>query len=308
MRKMLPLAMAAALWLPCLPAAADETAGSAAPMPEARKQALAALTSDLPGAPADSSGAPEFYTDNLWEYIDGGAEAFIGYDMIGMIHRVVKTGGAEVTVDVYDMGDSLNAFGIYSSERSPDYRFLPVGGQGYGDMFSFNFWNGPYYAKLSLYQEGTPDSTLLRGIAESLAARTGRASGVPSLFDRFPARDAVVHSEKYVKKSPLGYGFLGPACARSYNTPAGPMDLVVIAADGPVQAAEWIEKLKSHFIETGKAAPVAGLGAGAFQGSNDYEGNLVIAAAGRFLAVQNSQEPMKTPRLEELIGNLNGVK
>jgi len=36
-----------------------------------------------------------------------------------------------VTVDIYDMGNAQNAFGIYASERSPDNSFITLGAEGY---------------------------------------------------------------------------------------------------------------------------------------------------------------------------------
>jgi hypothetical protein len=80
-----------------------------------------------------------FYTSDLYQYIDGGAEAYHGYGMVTLAHQEFKAGAAEVTIDLYDMGDPLRAFGIYASERSPEYRFLDIGAEGYaaGEILNF---------------------------------------------------------------------------------------------------------------------------------------------------------------------------
>jgi hypothetical protein len=304
MRTFILFALAASLCTPCLVSTGDESSETVTPVPDGKKKSLSVLMAGLPELGAKPAGAASFFTNNLWEYIDGGAEAFHNYDFAVLIHRVFQAGEAEVTVDVYDMADPLNAFGIYSAERSPDYRFLPVGVQGYGDAFSFCFFHGPYYAKISLFQEGTPDSTLLRRVAENLSARMGAAGGFPDVFKRFPALDAVANSEKFVKKSPLGHAFLGPAFAMAYRAGAGTSDLLVLSADNAVRAAEWVQKLKTHFQETGKVVPLDGLGAGAFLGVNEYEGRMAFLCVGDRVLIQNSQEPADISPLKQLAENM----
>ena len=284
----------------------DENAESVRPVADPKKLALTALFSGLAEIGAKPTGDPAFYTNNLWEYIDGGAEAFHNYDFEVLAHRVFECGAAEVTADIYDMGEPLNAFGIYSSERSPDYRFLPIGTQGYGDAFSLNFLQGPYYTKLSIYQEGMPDSTLLPKFAEKLSGNMGAAGGFPDLFGCFPVYGVLPNSEKFIKKAPLGHAFLGTAFEMEYRGAGGePMRLLAIPSDGPQQNEDKAAKLRVHFQETGSVAAVAGFGSGAFRGSNDYEGSLAVVASGKWMAILAAPESAGTGPLKALLDNLS---
>jgi len=300
------LAAASFLAVPPVLPAADEQAETVRFVPDAKKQSLTALLADLPELGAKPSGNPAFYTNNLWEYIDGGAEAFHNFDFETLVHQVFESGAAEVTVDVYDMGEPLNAFGIYSSERSPDYRFLPIGTQGYGDAFSLNFFGGQYYAKLSIYQEGTPDSTLLPRFAERLSKSMGAAGKFPDLFGCFPASNAVPNSEKFIKKAPLGHAFLGTAFEMAYAGGMGGEQVLLLAvpSDDSHQNADKITRLRTHFQESGKVAALAGFGPDAFRGSNDYEGSLSVVPTGKWTVIQVGPETAGTEPLKALLDNL----
>jgi hypothetical protein len=296
-----------AFWAGCFPIFAFSNGGeteSKIQVPETKRKTLASLFSGFSELGAKLTGDSAFYTHNLWEYIDGGAEAFHNYDFSVLLHRIFCVDNAEVTVDVYDMGDSLNAFGIYSAERSPDYRFNNVGTQGYGDAYVFNFVQGPYYTKLSVFQEGKPDSTLLLRFAKHLSKRMGAIYAFPDIFLKFPRQNAVPNSEKYIKKSPLGHAFLGPSFEMSYVDSAQSVVLMVSVAENAVQAAENVEKLKMHFQETGKVAPVVGLGPEAFKGSNEYEGSLTFMPVGKFVVIQTGSESAGTEPMQEIVSSL----
>jgi hypothetical protein len=284
----------------------DETAEAVRPVPGSKKQALTAILTGAAATGAKPSGDPAFYTNNLWEYIDGGAEAFHNFDFDVLAHQVFESGAAEVTADIYDMMEPLNAFGIYSSERSPDYRFLPIGTQGYGDAFSLNFFQGPYYVKLSVYQEGTPDSTLLPKFAGALAANMGTSGKFPGLFGCFPAADVVPNSEKYIKKAPLGHAFLGAAFGMTYRGAGGEsVELLAVQSDTPQQRDEKAAKLRAHFKESGRTAEVDGFGPGAFRGSNEYEGSLTVVPSGKWMVIEAAPDSAGTGPLKALLDNLS---
>ena len=94
---------------------------------------------------------PQIYNpDTLFEYIDGAAEAYLGYDFQQLLVSNYDKEGTEssVTIEIYDMGSPLNAFGIFSSERYPEIPEVPFGLAGYLEGEVLNFISGPYYIKL----------------------------------------------------------------------------------------------------------------------------------------------------------------
>ena len=56
---------------------------------------------------------------NLFEYINGGAELYISYSFKHVLaQKYTKADLPEITVDVFDMGSSFNAFGVFRCARS----------------------------------------------------------------------------------------------------------------------------------------------------------------------------------------------
>src|ERR1039457_3038690 len=109
----------------------------AQPVPVEVKARLAAL---LPNGKA----AVRFYSADLYQYMDGGADIYLKYGLVALAHREYQGAGAEMTADVFDMGGPLQAFGIYSAERSPEYHFIPIGAEGYSSESTLNFLQGRY--------------------------------------------------------------------------------------------------------------------------------------------------------------------
>src|SRR4051794_27389697 len=114
-----------AVALACLshvPMQASGSRAAQAPAGHSARQPIQRLVSaPLPGH-TTAVGQPSLYKpDNLYEYIDGGADVYLLYDFQQLLHQELKDGGAELTADIYEMRTPEDAFGIYAAERSPSY-------------------------------------------------------------------------------------------------------------------------------------------------------------------------------------------
>lgn len=246
-----------------------------------------------------TNDCPRFYSNDLYRYIDGGAQAFETYDMVAMVHCRHQAGDVETIVDIYDMGELLNAFGVYSSERSPDQRFLPIGAEANATGFTLNFFQGQYYVKLSAFGETTGGGSSMESLAKIIQQRIGAGKTMPAGLSLLPREGLTPHSEKYVKRAPLGHRFLGPAYMGSYGT-----SLLALAEAGNVnQAKEWVELLAAHFRETGKAAPWPGV-PGAWSGWNDFEGEWLFLPRGRYTVILTSPPARPEALLKSLFRKL----
>src|SRR5512133_2852616 len=93
-----------------------------------------------------------FNKDNLYEHIDGAAEFYLSYGFESLQVASWKIEGSELTVEVYDHGDPLHAYGIYSIERSAKAETSPIGLEGYSDATTLNFVTGKFYVKINSTQ------------------------------------------------------------------------------------------------------------------------------------------------------------
>jgi hypothetical protein len=55
-----------------------------------------------------------FFPESLFEYIDGAAESYLSYDFRELLVVDLEKKGTEatLTLEIYDMGSPVNAFGI----------------------------------------------------------------------------------------------------------------------------------------------------------------------------------------------------
>jgi len=97
------------------------------------------------------------YTEkNLYDYIDGGAELYLSYGLVSMTG--CKYNGdslPQITVEIYEMTDSKNAFGVYTQSRDKEESDYGQGSQSFPDFILF--WKGRYFVIVNT-QEVVPES------------------------------------------------------------------------------------------------------------------------------------------------------
>ncbi|MBZ5536502.1 MAG: hypothetical protein LAO31_11145 [Acidobacteriia bacterium] len=285
MRKM--LLYLSVTFLMAIPLLGQEKSGgrlgpSPAPIPPSIKDKLASLLPEPAELGAERSGRYKFYSSDLYEYIDGAADGFHSYDLVALIHQEYKTQDAEITLDIYHMGKPLNAFGIYASERSPHYHFLPIGAEGYSDDYVLNFFQAEFYVKVSAFSEKGVTKPVMERFAQKVSQRIGSGRVMPEILALFPTENLVDHSQKFLNKSPLGHDFLGPAIMASYSFGGQEAALLISRAPDLASATQTVERLQKHFSRTGTLSRQPDLGAGSFRGSNPYEGDILFLSRGRY--------------------------
>lgn len=247
----------------------------------AQKHLLSFVGEPLPGHPT-AQGAPSFYAaDNLYKYLDGGADVYLLYDFQVLLHQDFKSGQADLTVDIFDMGSTEDAFGMYAAERAPGYNFLDIGTEAYRNEGILNFLQDRYYIKLAGFGPGSDD--LLEKFARVLSERIAGTRSFPPLLEKIPREHRVKHSEQFTRKDPLGHAFLSPAYVVSYKQGEPESKLVISVAKDSAGAETRLEALARYFRESGKCEAAPELGDGAIQASNTFEGRVIAVAQGRYL-------------------------
>jgi len=239
------------------------------------------LREPLPGNVTAQGSATIYNADSLYQYIDGGADIYLLYDFKALLHQDFNSGASDLTVDIYEMGQPEDAFGIYSSERSPGYKFILIGAEGYRDKGILNFFADHYYVKLS--GSGGNVDTLLDQFAQLLSGRIGGVRALPPLLQRLPREHRVLHSEQYVKKDPLGHAFLAPAYVVTYAPGKQESKLVISVANDPQGAKARADQLAKHFKQSGESLTAPELGEGGMRAKNSFEGRVIARTHGRYL-------------------------
>jgi hypothetical protein len=157
------------------------------------------LTSVLP-AEVDGwkkADAPEIYDKtNLFDYIDGGAELYISYNFQKLVAvRYKGEDEEEIVVDIFDMGDSYNAFGVFSHGREKDDGLVGQGSEYGGGLLTF--WKDKYYVSIMAYPETDKKKELVLGLGKKLAEAIPAEGALPEVLAFLPAEGLVRDSIRY---------------------------------------------------------------------------------------------------------------
>jgi hypothetical protein len=290
---------ALALLLLAAPAAFPAQAGAAGP-------AIASLLPKLPGwTPTET---PRSYRpDDLFEYIDGAAESYLSYDFRELlVADLEKTGTpATLTVEIYDMGLPLNAFGIFSAERYPENKVVDLGEMGYVEGEALNFLDGRYYVKMLAFGLGEATEAALTEAGARIAGAIGSAGGLPPLVRAFPRDGLVARSEKYIKKNVMGYEFLHDGYVATYRSGGKELEGFFIDGGSDRAAEEMLGRLLAALAADKQAVAKMPVGDHA---RNRYGQNLYIARVGGVLCgamrVPDGLEPAGEALLREMTAAL----
>jgi hypothetical protein len=251
---------------------------------------LAAASQTRPASPELSSLVPKltgwilsesprsYSPDNLFEYIDGAAESYLGYDFHELlVADFEKKGtGATLTLEIYDMGLPLNAFGIFAAERYPENKVVALGVLGYVEGEALNFLAGRFYVKMLGYGLGETTESTLGEVGAKVAGAIKPAGGLPAVMRAFPQDGLVARSEKYIKKNFMGYEFLHDGYVATYKSGGRELEGFFIDGGSDQAAEEMLNKLLKALASDGQSVEKQGLG---FHARNRYGQHLYIGRA-----------------------------
>jgi len=181
-------------------------------------------------------GAPTIHTsETLWEAINGAADTYLAYGFEVLTSQQFSAGDVTVTVNLYDMGSPLNAFGVYRTEAPADLPVVDAGTEAVvSPPYQCLLLKDRYYVKIDAYEGDIDDAagkSLVQGIAEALPGSTD----VPPALASLPEKGMVPGSARYTREGLLGLSELNEAVHASYRDDDGGeyQTLVVLpAADG----------------------------------------------------------------------------
>jgi hypothetical protein len=164
-------------------------------MAETTRNLTDLLPEAIQGWTAD--GADNTYDrENLFDYIDGGAELYLSYGFSKVLSRQYKRAGQpDIIADIFDMSTSQNAFGVFSHSRETINDSFGQGAQ-YTEGFLL-FWKDRYYVSIL----ASPETGESRNAVFALAAHIDTAiedeGPLPRILDRLPQGSLIEESVRY---------------------------------------------------------------------------------------------------------------
>jgi len=227
-----------------------------------------------------------FRPESLWNYINGGALPYLDYGVGDVVTYSGKLAPHEfeIVVDIYDMGNNRSAFGIYSSERFPDYDYITIGAEGYRTENAVCFWKDRYYVKVFSNAPSTPTVEPVERIARAVDKRISADAGNLSMFELFPKENRLPRTESFTSKNVLGQDFLTNGFSVNYQRGDLEYQFFILEADNRDSTAEQLGKYRDFIGEYGKLDKrKPKIGDDAFVGNEDWYGLMVFARKGRYI-------------------------
>ena len=137
-------------------------------------------------------------SDNLYTYINGGAELYISFQFTNLLSQsYANEEDEEIQIDIFDMGSSQNAYGIFSHSRESvdDFIGASIESEYAGGLLTF--WKGRYYVSILAYPETDPKRLLVQKLGQKISEQIQGPSVKPELVNLLPDEGLQPHRIKY---------------------------------------------------------------------------------------------------------------
>lgn len=139
-----------------------------------------------------------FNRDNLYNYIDGGAELYLSYGFKHVISRAYKKPGQpDIVVDLFDMETSRNAFGVFSHSRETVDNTFGQGSQ-YAEGLLL-FWKDRYYISVFAIPETVESKEAVFDFARKIEMAIAKEGPLPEILTLLPQQSLVEESIRYFR-------------------------------------------------------------------------------------------------------------
>lgn len=226
---------------------------------------------------------PTIYTpDSLFKYINGEAELYNSYTfekMATAIYTSRQNDEHTCTVDVYDMGSPLDAFGVYSNFRSQEARYGDIGQEAILSEYTIRFYKGNYYVNLNTVSKQDTMQQIMTKLAKNIAAKIDNTPQPPELNYLFSTQ-RLDHSLKFLRHGFLGQKAFDNSLQAVYLIDGEPITGFVVINDTHAQALQDLDAFKASVQRRGEMTRKLNNGVIA---SLPHQGEVMIGVHSRFL-------------------------
>lgn len=171
----------------------------------------------LPDAVGEWSAANDeeiFVGDELFLYINGGADIYHEYGFDRVTVRDYSRGNDGLVVEVYAMAG--DAFGIFSVLRSDQAEPVDLCDGGSLGGYYARFWCGSFLVAVTAGHDSSDAKGSVREVAKELASDWSGGGSPPALLEMLPEKYRLPGSEVFLV-GPLGMRKAAPEVARFFR-------------------------------------------------------------------------------------------
>jgi hypothetical protein len=278
---------------------------------------------DLPKEWTLIHGPQTYNKKTLFEHINGQAELFLKYGFqksIFAIYQNKKRSKNQIEVDIYDMGNVVQAFGVFSRFRDED-RPGGFGLDSFLDDHTALFYKGKFFVLLYA-TESNPDS--LREFSKLISSKILDSSSPPKEMSYFPKNGLKSGSIQYFPEGLLGHKFLKKGFQGTYvekvevkdkvedknkaETADKEFKLFLAIFKDTQEATNALKVYKEDLSKKGKVSSedLIQFGTRALKGEDPYQGKVMVLQKGIYLlgAIGFEKEGDAGNRLGEFTKNM----
>jgi hypothetical protein len=138
--------------------------------------------------------------DNLHKLINGGAELYISYGFKNSLNRkYISKDQPAILVDIFDMGTSENAFGVFSHSRETEDGLFGQGSQYVPGLLVF--WKDRYFISILSNPETKTSKKAVFRIADHIESAIPSEGSLPDIVNLLPEENLVKESILYFHHS-----------------------------------------------------------------------------------------------------------
>lgn len=254
-----------------------------------------ALFEEAPGDPVPppegwsiSEGPTSYTAESLFEYLNGGAPMYLDYGFLDLTqtrYQLGKDPFATVTLDVYDMGSELGAFGVFRKILPPGAGLEDWGVEGYRSGTIAAAWRGSVYVQGEADDERPELIDVLEGLVSSAVEAGEGRDALPAVLEVLPADGLVPGSERFNARDLFGHAFLPGAIVADYDIDGVQATLFFCELEDAAGAEDALERWRAHQQEWGEIGPeISDLGDGGFRFIDSGLGDGTIVRLGDVIA------------------------
>ncbi len=131
----------------------------------------------------------------IFDYMNGAGEVFLSFAFQGMFVRHMEKPDEQLTIELYDMGNPADAFGIFARSRSGDDIGIGQGSQYWSGQI--NFWKDRYYISVFTLMETEESKNDVFDLARAIAANIPDEGQLPAILSFLPPEDLREETIRY---------------------------------------------------------------------------------------------------------------
>lgn len=131
-----------------------------------------------------------------FRYMDGAAELYRSYGFkLLLVRRYLGTDHPPIIAEVFDMGSSEDAFGVFSSGTEGEEAGIGQGSDYGGGLL--RFWKGKFFVNVYAEQEGSSTKEDVLELAKAIAESIKKEGPKPRLLHSLPKEGLIERNIRY---------------------------------------------------------------------------------------------------------------